>query len=195
MLNISPWCLFINSCGTDIKIIDSIENKECLITSNNIGMPFMISVSVNKYTCNYNICNFIYKNLFTHIYFQQSFQIGLNVKNNWISTNGLYLNNSKPKEKSIQYYTVPDEGPLIVEVLSNYGLCKMILNSLNENGVRVFILSSFFVICNFTNINLNIWSFCILPKEKEKLQPPIHDSNEIGIFDVPINTIKQISNK
>lgn len=43
-LNIMPWCLFINSTGSDIKIAESENFTSTVITSNSVAMSFYISV-------------------------------------------------------------------------------------------------------------------------------------------------------
>lgn len=43
-LDVLPWCLFINAIGVDIKITNSAENISCLIESNHIAVPVMITV-------------------------------------------------------------------------------------------------------------------------------------------------------
>lgn len=44
LLDVLPWCLFINAMGVDIKITNSAENVSCPIESNHIAVPVMITV-------------------------------------------------------------------------------------------------------------------------------------------------------
>lgn len=44
MLDVRPWCLFINSIGCTIQLNNSTDSHCCTIHSNNIAMPFEITV-------------------------------------------------------------------------------------------------------------------------------------------------------
>lgn len=44
LLDLLPGCLFINSIGCDINVIDPTRNESCCIESNNIAVPFELLV-------------------------------------------------------------------------------------------------------------------------------------------------------
>lgn len=44
MLNISPWCLFINSLEYNIRLKNVSDDETCIIEKQNIVMPFFIKV-------------------------------------------------------------------------------------------------------------------------------------------------------
>lgn len=44
LLDLLPGCLFINSVGCDINIINPAKNETCSIESNNIAVPFELLV-------------------------------------------------------------------------------------------------------------------------------------------------------
>lgn len=46
LLDLLPGCLFINSVGCDITLIDPSKNESCFIESNNIAVPFELLVTV-----------------------------------------------------------------------------------------------------------------------------------------------------
>lgn len=78
MLDVVPWCLFINSIGCTVQLINTTDSNCCLIHSNNIAMPFVISVGL-RLIINVKIFSnlyFYWTELICHRYFhRQSMEI------------------------------------------------------------------------------------------------------------------------
>lgn len=165
MLNISPWCLFLNSTGIDVKITSENLNKE--MEPNNVLMPFFI------------------KDGFT-----------ISVKDNlmWIKSSIVYLTEKSPGDRSVPYQILPEEGSITLLLQSNEGLIKLILTVLNENGIKIFILSSCYVVTNHSQHDLSVWMFAIGVFEKSDLITP-KDFTEIGSYDLFTNNKKGRNSK
>lgn len=63
-------------------------------------------------------------------------------------------------------YDLPDVGSVVLQLVTELNVSKFLLTSLNENGIRVIILSPFFVVCNFSNEQFDYWAFCVSTKDK-----------------------------
>lgn len=169
MLNISPWCLFINSTGVKVKLLSSDRQRTCLIDSNHIGMPFVI---------------------------QKSFTISIEdgaTASVWRESPTIFLNANPTKAEidgvNNNYHSLIDEEHITVFIYTTSGMSQLNLTSINENGVRIIILSSCFVIGNFTDHQLTAFAYAVRVKEKQKLTVP-NDFSNIGCSDIVPNQLK-----
>lgn len=108
----------------------------------------------------------------------------------WLHSCPIYTTSETPRSRQQPCYEIAEEGTAIVKIMSASGLSKFQLFSTVENGVRVFILSPSYVVCNHTPVPLNAWAFCMLQKRRHELNMP-GTSGHIGAFSVP----KQDSSK
>lgn len=102
----------------------------------------------------------------------------------------IYITNKR--NRSQPNYVIGDDSSAIIKIISEFGLSKLQLSSMFENSVRVFILSPHYVVCNYSEIPLTIWAFCILQKEKKTLHMPT-DNDNMGTFVVPNQKKKERS--
>ncbi|XP_063704154.1 intermembrane lipid transfer protein VPS13B [Culicoides brevitarsis] len=140
MLTISPWALFINSTGVSIRL-KSVDGKEsCLIEPNNVVMPFSVEYAFE-------------------------FEIKLS-DDEWTYGGLLHINNNF--KLGPDSYLIPEEGIVPICVRNNRNLLSnFILHSLNEDSsMRVFILTAGHVVVNYTEHDLNFFSFAIQTNEK-----------------------------
>ena len=155
MLNIAPWCLFINSLGCQVKLKNTTNDDSCQIEPNNIIMPF---------------------------YIEKSFQIELIVEEE-VKSEIIYIN-SDIKRTISNSYVIPEEGSTEIHLRSANLIYNLVLSSSNENGLRVIILSSQYVVSNLSSYDLKCWSFAILSSERiDCLKPedsfPLFSSYEL----------------
>lgn len=163
MLDIVPTTLFINSTGLKVKLV--CHTMCCSIPANGITIPMPI---------------------------QTSFTIGIKINGNWSFTCPIHLqcNNQMRSIKLIQpYYELPITGSTIIKILSNHGISKFIVNTVMDNGVQQIYLSTYFVICNFTDYQINAWPFCLLKKDRRKLNERSFDNvdhNQLNDITIPV---------
>lgn len=160
MMDVLPWCLFINSIGCEIKLINSTDSGSYSIEPNHIAMPFMISTAFN---------------------------IAINYESGWKTSCLIYLNDCKPVHRSQLYYKLPQEGSVLIEVLANNGLSKFHLTSRFENSTRIIILSPYFVVCNLSKQAVKIHPFCV--SRGERLRFDVHQDIRWNLqsIDLPMN--------
>jgi hypothetical protein len=48
MLTLIPWCIFINSSGSVVKLTNISTNEVCLMGANDMNIPFYIEVNFLK---------------------------------------------------------------------------------------------------------------------------------------------------
>ncbi|XP_037025669.1 vacuolar protein sorting-associated protein 13B isoform X2 [Bradysia coprophila] len=140
LVDLLPGCLFINSIGCDINLVNSANNQTCLIESNNIAVPFEL---LNSFTITFMFPNDV--------------------------TSSCHINLSGSNCRKNSYYDLPDVGSVVLQLLTENGVSKFVLTSLNENGTRVFILSPFFVVCNLSGEQFDYWAFCVSSKDKHSM--------------------------
>lgn len=110
------------------------------------------------------------QNIFLFPLFQNSFSITFQLQNGVTSTCHINLAGSGSRKcSSVPNYDLPDVGSVVLQLITENGVSKFLLTSLNENGVRVLILSPFFVVCNFSNEQFNYWAFCVSTKDKNSV--------------------------
>uniref|UniRef100_A0A6B2EK58 Putative vacuolar protein n=1 Tax=Phlebotomus kandelakii TaxID=1109342 RepID=A0A6B2EK58_9DIPT len=151
MLEVSSWCLFINSTEFEMKLTSLDEKQSTGIRSNDISMLFGASEPLRM-----NLC----------------------IDSSWISLPPVSFSGSDKK------ISLPEVGSLPLEVGFDSGLCKVQLTSVQENSSRVVILSSHFVVSNFTEHNLRIWAFAIQSQDRKTLIKP-NDSVNLGNYVIP----------
>ncbi|GAB0097728.1 hypothetical protein DMENIID0001_133940 [Sergentomyia squamirostris] len=140
MLEISPWCIFINSTEFDVRITSQDEKLSTVVGSNELTMPFGTPGPL---------------------------QLALSIETNWISLP--LVNFSNPDKKNLN---LPESGTLPMEVPHENGVSRLQLTSAQDNQVRNVILSSHFIISNFTKHNLKIWAFAIQNQDRKILIKP-----------------------
>lgn len=160
LLDILPWCLFINSLGCEIKIINSTDGNNYSIESNHIGTPFMITTA---------------------------FTISVNFESGWKNSCLIYINDCKPVHRSQLYYKLPQEGSILIELLTNSGLSKFQLTSKFENNTRVITVAPYFVVCNLSRHSLKIHPFCVSRNEKLTFHPQPDIRWSLQTLDLPMN--------
>uniref|UniRef100_A0A182NL10 Chorein N-terminal domain-containing protein n=1 Tax=Anopheles dirus TaxID=7168 RepID=A0A182NL10_9DIPT len=144
MLNIAPWALFINQLGCEVRLKNGTTSDSNIIAANSIVMPFHVETS---FTLEMNVD------------FGLSFQ-----------TEPIYINCPDAKKQSPNGYAVlPLDGSIDISIRTESGIMNLVLTSLTENKVRVFILASQFVVTNHSSIDLHCWSFAL--PANERLEP------------------------
>lgn len=105
----------------------------------------------------------------------------------WLHSSQIYTTSENPRARQQPCYEIAEEGTAIVKIRSASGLSKFQLMSTVENGVRVFILSPSYVVCNHTAVlSLNAWAFCMLQKQRRHpLNMAEAAARHIGGFSVP----------
>lgn len=160
LLDVLPWCLFINSIGCDIKLINSTDGNSYIIEPNYIGTPFMITTA---------------------------FHISINFESGWKNSCLIYLNDCKPVHRSQLYYKLPQEGSILIELLTNSGLSKFKLTSKIENSTRIIILAPYFVVCNLSKHPLKVHPFCVQRNDKLHFETQPDIRWHLQTIDVPSN--------
>uniref|UniRef100_A0A1B0CVH0 Uncharacterized protein n=2 Tax=Lutzomyia longipalpis TaxID=7200 RepID=A0A1B0CVH0_LUTLO len=155
MLEVSSWCLFINSTEFDVRIASLDDKISTNIRSNDIAMLFGSADPLRMHLD------------------ANGEQIALPV-----------INFTCCDRKIGQSLMLPDVGSLALEVAFDCGVSKMQLTSLNENASRVAILSSHFVVANFTEYDLRLWAFAIQSQDRKTLIKP-NDAVNVGNYAVP----------
>lgn len=97
----------------------------------------------------------------------------------------VHINLGGSSSRKHSYYDLPDVGSIVLQLLTKNGVSKFLLTSLNENGMRVFILSPFFVISNISAEPFNYWSFCVSSKDKHSVSV---DNAKAEVHVVPCNS-------
>lgn len=166
LLDVLPWCLFINALACEIKVVNSTDGNHYSIESNHIGTPFMISTA---------------------------FTISVNLESEWKNTCLIYINDCKPVHRSQLYYKLPQEGAILIELLSNSGISKFQLTSRFENSTRVITLAPYFVVCNLSQHALKVHPFCLSRFEKLSFQMQPDIRWNLDTINLPIN--KKSTNK
>lgn len=162
LLDIVPTSLFFNSTGLKVKLI--CGPFCCSIPSNGVTIPMPI---------------------------QTSFTIGIKINGNWSFSCPIHLqcNNQMRSIKLIQpYYELPNAGNTIIKILSNHGVSKFLVNTVMDNGVPQIYFSTYFVICNFSDYQMNAWAFCLLKKDRRKIGdiPVVTVNNQSNDISVPV---------
>uniref|UniRef100_A0A1B0DR14 Uncharacterized protein n=1 Tax=Phlebotomus papatasi TaxID=29031 RepID=A0A1B0DR14_PHLPP len=155
-LEVSSWCLFINSTEFEVKLSSWDDKQNTVARSNDITMLFGST---------------------------QPFRIALSIESTWISFPAIYFNVATDK-KITPSMILPDSGSLPLEVSFDSGIAKVQLTSIQENSSRTVILSSHFVVSNFTQHNLTIWAFAILSQDRKTLIKP-NDAVNLGNYLIP----------
>lgn len=96
MMTISPWCLFINSTGCEVRLTSRNGVDSCLIQPNNVVMPFSV---------------------------QTVFVMQVKIENDWVSAGNLYLNNQEKLQA--ESYSIPDEGSVNIVAKSENMVIKL----------------------------------------------------------------------
>nr|XP_029723384.1 vacuolar protein sorting-associated protein 13B-like [Aedes albopictus] len=137
MLSISPWCLFINQLGCQVRIKNYTTNETNIIEPNNILMPQYIEVG-----------------------FTLELEVGMQLESELIYLNG------EVKKQMANSYVLPVEGSIEINLRSDNGVTNLVLTSLTENNIRVLILASQFVVTNYSSVDLRFWAFGVLANER-----------------------------
>lgn len=134
-LEIAPSCLFINSLGFDVTIVDSTNDKEFSIPSNHIAVPSTLT----------------------------GFALKFEVNNEMFTTSNIFMSNDKNagRQQRSSIYLPVDGSIQMVEKCSNNRILKICLTSSNENSMRIISIQPFYVICNFAKHPLKFRAFCI----------------------------------
>ncbi|KAJ6640172.1 Vacuolar protein sorting-associated protein 13B [Pseudolycoriella hygida] len=141
LLDLLPGCLFINSVGCDINLMNPAKSETCFIESNNVAVPFEL---LNSFSIEFQFDDIVKSSCYIN------------------------LGNSR-KSSSAPSYDLPDVGSVVLQLLTDNGISKFLLTSLNENGIRVIILSALFVVCNFSTQEFSFWAFCVSSKDKHSV--------------------------
>lgn len=176
MLDVTTWCLFINSIGCTIQLINSTDRSCCIVHSNNIAMPLPIAVSFRTLRT-IIIWLFLWSR-----FLQKAFSIAVWIDQKWLHSCPIYITSSRGRAKPC--YDIAAEGSAIVKIMAESKLCKFQLSSMMENNSRVFILSPHFVVCNHTDRPVNIWAFCKLQRVKQTFKMP-SETDHIGMYTIP----------
>lgn len=169
MLDIVPTTLFFNSTGLKVKLV--CGSLSCAIPSNGCTIPMPI---------------------------QASFTIGIKINGNWSFSCPIHLqcNNQMRSIKLIQpYYELPNTGNTIIKILSNYGVSKFLVNTVVDNDVQQIYFSTYFVLCNFSDYQMNAWAFCLLKKDRRKISDIPFDSINCQLNDITIPRIEKNDKK
>lgn len=160
LLDVLPWCLFINTIGCEMQLVNSTDGNAYTIEPNHIGTPFMITTAFN---------------------------ISVNFEGGWKNSCLIYLNDCKPVHRSQLYYKLPQEGSILIEFLTNGGLSKFKLTSKIENSIRILTLEPYFVVCNLSKHALKVHPFCVPRNEKLHFETQPDIRWHLQTIDVPSN--------
>ncbi|KAL7023795.1 hypothetical protein ACKWTF_012787 [Chironomus riparius] len=138
MLTIIPSCIFINSSGIRIKIINCVTNEECFLESNYVTIPF---------------------------YIEDSFMISLYISDEWIKSSPIFLNDSTKKKHS-NSYDIPTEGRTVINVHYGADTTQLLLTSKSKGKRRIVYISSILTISNYSSYELGVIPFCVDNNEK-----------------------------
>ncbi|XP_053671577.1 intermembrane lipid transfer protein VPS13B [Anopheles nili] len=141
MLNIAPWAHFINQLGCEVRLKNCTSSDTNIIAPNSIIMPIHVEVGFT---------------LEMHVGLGQPLQSEL-----------IYINGADAKKQSPNGFAVlPLEGSIDISIRTETGVMNLVLTSLTENKVRIFILASQFVVSNYSSLDLHCWSFALPANER-----------------------------
>uniref|UniRef100_A0A182WW13 Chorein N-terminal domain-containing protein n=1 Tax=Anopheles quadriannulatus TaxID=34691 RepID=A0A182WW13_ANOQN len=145
MLNIAPWALFINQLGCEVRLRNHTTNDVNIIAPNSIIMPFHVETA---FTLDMNV---------TGGGGQPSLRSEL-----------IYINGADAKKQSPSAgcAVLPLEGTIDIIIRTECEVMNLVLTSMTENKVRVFILASQFIVTNYSSIDLHCWSFALPANER-----------------------------
>ncbi|XP_059611224.1 intermembrane lipid transfer protein VPS13B [Phlebotomus argentipes] len=155
MLEVSSWCLFINSTEFETKLTSWDDKQSTTARSNDVTMLFGSSEPI---------------------------KMNLSMESCSISLPPVSF--SASDKKVTQSIILPDAGSLPMEVGFECGICKVQLTSVQDNSSRVVILSSHFIVSNFTGYDLRIWAFAIQNQDRKTLIKP-NDAVNVGNYTIP----------
>lgn len=174
VLEVAPWCLFINGSGLNV-FLKSGNTRKMYIGANQLGTPF--DFIDNKFTIQFVVNETI---------ILESPEISL-------------VSHATKKE-----LVLIDGEVLLLEVNSGDGkyLLKTIVSSLKENNRRVIVLSSQYVFVNYTHMDLSLFVINV-PTSTDKnmcFSKGLFPSPEIGSYkligageDLKLGSVKGLS--
>uniref|UniRef100_A0A182P8W4 Chorein N-terminal domain-containing protein n=1 Tax=Anopheles epiroticus TaxID=199890 RepID=A0A182P8W4_9DIPT len=165
MLNIAPWALFINQLGCEVRLRNHTTNDVNIIASNSIIMPFHVETG---FTLEMNV------------------GMGQSLRSELI-----YINSTETKKQSPNGSAVlPLEGSIDIIIRTENEVMNLVLTSMTENKVRVFILASQFIVTNYSSIDLHCWAFA-LPSNERLEQFKLTNAGPHGCcYSLPKNGVK-----
>uniref|UniRef100_A0A182JVY1 Vacuolar protein sorting-associated protein 13B n=1 Tax=Anopheles christyi TaxID=43041 RepID=A0A182JVY1_9DIPT len=142
MLNIAPWALFINQLGCEVRLRNYTTNDVNIIAPNSIIMPFHVE---------------------TGFTLEMDVTVGQPLRSELI-----YINSADTKKQSSNggCAVLPLEGSIDIIIRTDSEVMNLVLTSITENKVRVFILASQFIVSNYSSIDLHCWSFALPSNER-----------------------------
>lgn len=97
--------------------------------------------------------------------FQCAFEFEVKLSNeDWTHGGLLHINNNF--KLGPDSYLIPEEGIVPIVVRKNNLLANFVIHSVNEDGMRVFIMTTGHVVINYTEFALSFFSFAIQTNEK-----------------------------
>ncbi|XP_035779431.1 vacuolar protein sorting-associated protein 13B-like [Anopheles albimanus] len=171
MLSIAPWALFINQLGCEVRLRSNISNQDTnIIAANSIIMPVHLE---SGFTLEMNV------------------GVGQTMQSELILINGT----EAPRKSSTgAHLTLPLEGTIEFSIRTESGIMNLVLSSLTENKVRVFILASQFVVTNYSSIDLHCWSFALPANERlEQFKMTNYGQPHSCCYSLPKNDPKDLN--
>ncbi|XP_053661509.1 intermembrane lipid transfer protein VPS13B [Anopheles marshallii] len=165
MLNIAPWALFINQLGCEVRLRNYSTSDVNIVAPNSIIMPFHVETG---FTLEMNV------------------SIGHSLHSELI-----YIDSTDTKKQSPNGYAVlPLEGSIDINIRTEFGIMNLVLTSLTENKVRIFILASQFIVTNYSSIDLHCWSFALPSNERLEQFKLSNSGPHSCCYSLPKNGVK-----
>lgn len=92
------------------------------------------------------------------------------MENGWIESEPIYINTEIKKTIS-NSFAIPLDGHTVMTLHSDDYVLQILLSSMVENSTRVLIVSTQFVVTNFTDYKIEVWPFTAESNEKVGLIP------------------------
>uniref|UniRef100_A0AAG5CN30 Chorein N-terminal domain-containing protein n=1 Tax=Anopheles atroparvus TaxID=41427 RepID=A0AAG5CN30_ANOAO len=141
-LNIAPWALFINQLGCEVRLKNCSTTDTNIIAPNSIVMPFHVEVGF-------------------------TLELNVGLRGTALQSEPIYINGSDARKQSPSGSAVLAlEGSIDINIRTETGIMNLVLTSLTENKIRVFILASQFIVTNYSSIDLHCWSFALPANER-----------------------------
>uniref|UniRef100_A0A675B3R5 Chorein N-terminal domain-containing protein n=2 Tax=Anopheles darlingi TaxID=43151 RepID=A0A675B3R5_ANODA len=173
MLSIAPWALFINQLGCEVRLKSNTVNHDTnIIAPNSIIMPVHLG---SGFTLEMNV------------------GVGQTMQSEIILIN---VTEAPKKSSTGGHVVLPLEGMIEFSIRTDSGIMNLVLSSLTENKMRVFILASQFVVTNYSSIDLHCWSFALPSNERlEQFKMTNYGQPHSCCYSLPKNDPKDLNPK